>query len=199
MRRSIELFAKSSEMTAVGSRARATRLRWAISNIEHSRVRYASDPRMTRFPPAGPFRRSCRSVMPVEQRERVIAIWLGSTGNGRNPMFNGRRQPSRGGTSRMMREYQVRFCERLGVKFPGPTRQRRRASARPAPRPRCPQHSSKRTAAPCVALCLKEHGGLSRRARPRHSPCAPLTYLSGSGAPSGGITCATLSVIETAV
>jgi hypothetical protein len=36
-------------------------------------------------------------------------------------MFNGRRQPSRGGTSRMMREYQVRFCERLGVKFPGPT------------------------------------------------------------------------------
>ena len=37
-------------------------------------------------------------------------------------MFNGRRQPSRGGTSRMTREYQVRFCERLGVKFPGPTR-----------------------------------------------------------------------------
>src|SRR5437762_3567652 len=60
--------------------------------------------------------------MPVERRERVIAIWLGSTGNGRNPMFNGRRQPSRDGTSRMTREYQVRFCERLGVKFPGPTR-----------------------------------------------------------------------------
>ena len=39
-------------------------------------------------------------------------------------MFNGRRQPSRGGTSRMTREYQVRFCERLGVKFPGPTRQK---------------------------------------------------------------------------
>src|SRR3974377_222252 len=33
--------------------------------------------------------------------------WRGSTGNGRNPMFNGRRQPSRGGTSRMMREYLV--------------------------------------------------------------------------------------------
>src|SRR5947208_11992211 len=48
--------------------------------------------------------------------------WRGSTGNGRNPMFNGRRQPSRDGTSRMTREYQVRFCERLGVKFPGPTR-----------------------------------------------------------------------------
>ena len=34
-------------------------------------------------------------------------------------MFNGRRQPSCDGTSRMTRECQVRFCERLGVKFPG--------------------------------------------------------------------------------
>src|ERR1700716_1083733 len=61
-------------------------------------------------------------VMLVERREQAIASWLGSTGNGRNPMFNGRRQPSRGGTSRMTRECQVRFCEGLGVKFPGPTR-----------------------------------------------------------------------------
>ena len=37
-------------------------------------------------------------------------------------MFNGRRQPSCDGTSRMMREYQVRICEGLGVQFPGPTR-----------------------------------------------------------------------------
>jgi|ERR1700757_1463408 hypothetical protein len=29
----------------------------------------------------------------------------------------------RGGTSRMNREVHVRICERLGVKFPGPTRQ----------------------------------------------------------------------------
>ena len=42
-------------------------------------------------------------------------------------MFSGRRQPSRGGTSRMMREYQVRICERLGVQFPGPTRRVSRA------------------------------------------------------------------------
>jgi len=41
-------------------------------------------------------------------------------------MENGRRQPSRDGTSRMMREYQVRICERLGVRFPGPTRHWRR-------------------------------------------------------------------------
>ena len=39
-------------------------------------------------------------------------------------MFNGRRQPSRGGTSRMSREAQVRICEGLGVKLPGPTRQK---------------------------------------------------------------------------
>ena len=33
-------------------------------------------------------------------------------------MFSGRRQPSRGGTSRMMREYHVRIYQRFGVKFP---------------------------------------------------------------------------------
>ena len=56
--------------------------------------------------------------MPVERRGWVIAFEIGSTGNGRNPIFNGRRQPSCGGTSRMTRECQVRICERLGVKFP---------------------------------------------------------------------------------
>ena len=58
-------------------------------------------------------------VMPVERRGRVIAFEVGSTGNGRSPIFNGRRQPSRGGTSRMTRECQVRICERLGVNSPG--------------------------------------------------------------------------------
>src|SRR6516162_3364108 len=62
--------------------------------------------------------------MPAERRGQAIAFEIGSTGDGRNPMFNGRRQPSCGGTSRMMREYQVRICERLGVKFPGSTRPR---------------------------------------------------------------------------
>src|SRR3954454_15831930 len=33
-------------------------------------------------------------VMPVERRERAIAISLGSIATGRSPMFNGRRQPS---------------------------------------------------------------------------------------------------------
>src|ERR1035441_6498924 len=65
--------------------------------------------------------------MPVERRGQAIDIGSGQPGSGqtdsgRNSMFNGRRQPSHGGTSRMMREYQVRICERLGVKFLGPTR-----------------------------------------------------------------------------
>jgi hypothetical protein len=45
-------------------------------------------------------------------------------------MFNGRRQPSCGGTSRMTRECHVRFCERLGVQFSGPTRQSRSFKSR---------------------------------------------------------------------
>ena len=70
-------------------------------------------------------------VMLVERRGRVIAVGRESTGNRRSPIFNGRRQPSRGGTSRMTREYQVRICERLGVKFPGPTRQPRPRRSEP--------------------------------------------------------------------
>ena len=62
------------------------------------------------------------SVMLVERREQAIAIWIGSSGNGRNPIVNGRRQPSCDGTSRMNREVHVRICERLGVKCPGSTR-----------------------------------------------------------------------------
>ena len=48
-------------------------------------------------------------VMLVERRGQVIAFEIGSTGNGRNPIFDGRRQPSCGGTSRMPRECQVRI------------------------------------------------------------------------------------------
>jgi hypothetical protein len=41
-------------------------------------------------------------------RSEVIALEIGSTGNGRNPIFNGRRQPSCGGTSRMTRGGRLR-------------------------------------------------------------------------------------------
>jgi hypothetical protein len=61
------------------------------------------------------------NVMLVERREQAIAIWIGSTGNGRSLILDGRRQPSCGGTSRMNREVHVRICERLGVRFLGPT------------------------------------------------------------------------------
>jgi len=37
-------------------------------------------------------------------------------------MISGGRQPSRGSTSRMDREVHLRIFERLGLKFPGPTR-----------------------------------------------------------------------------
>src|SRR5260370_41668009 len=37
-------------------------------------------------------------------------------------MLNGRRQPSLGRTSRVNREVYARFCERLAVRFRGPTR-----------------------------------------------------------------------------
>jgi hypothetical protein len=63
------------------------------------------------------------AVMATERRGQVIAVDVGQPVAGKSPSFNGRRQPSRGGTSRMMREYPVRICEGLGVKFPGPTRQ----------------------------------------------------------------------------
>src|SRR5215472_14702284 len=62
--------------------------------------------------------------MPAERRGQVIAVEIGSTGNGRNPTINGGRQPSCGDTSRMNREVHVRICERLGVKLPGATRPR---------------------------------------------------------------------------
>src|SRR5215467_2520547 len=55
-----------------------------------------------------------KRVMPVERRGQVIAHRIGSTGHGRSPLIHRRRQPSRGGTSRINREVHVRICERLG-------------------------------------------------------------------------------------
>jgi len=107
--------------------------------------------------------------MPVERREQAIDIesgqpMSGPTRGGRNPMFNGRRQPSCGGTSRMMREYQVRICERLGVKFPGPTRHS--LPMRLVPRlARCPQYPESRHEAPAQYLTRWANSGLMRRSK----------------------------------
>src|SRR6516164_2831180 len=62
--------------------------------------------------------------MPVERRGQVTDVGSEPTGNRRSSNSRRERQPSFGGTSRMTRECQVRICERLGVKLPGPTRQR---------------------------------------------------------------------------
>src|SRR5271157_2255232 len=67
--------------------------------------------------------------MPVERRGWVThgVCWV----NGRPEELSclaGRRQPSLSGTSRMRRESHVRICERLGVRFPGPTRRRWRSN-----------------------------------------------------------------------
>src|ERR1035437_8054964 len=64
--------------------------------------------------------------MPVERREQVTRIGIVRV-NGKPEELDGRdggQQPSMGGTSRVSREAQARICERLGVKFPGPTRPR---------------------------------------------------------------------------
>src|SRR4029453_3533325 len=62
--------------------------------------------------------------MPVERREQVTRVGIVRV-NGQPEELDGsdgRRQPSMGGTSRVSREAQARICDRLGVKFPGPTR-----------------------------------------------------------------------------
>jgi hypothetical protein len=61
--------------------------------------------------------------MSVERRGQVTHVRMESTGNRRNSLVlaEAGRLP-RGGTSRMTRESHVRICERLGMKFPGPTR-----------------------------------------------------------------------------
>src|SRR6185436_18976784 len=59
------------------------------------------------------------------ERRWVIAADVGQLVRREEPFVSGRRQPSCDGTSRMMREYPVRICEGLGVKFLGPTWQKR--------------------------------------------------------------------------
>jgi hypothetical protein len=62
-------------------------------------------------------------VMLVERRGQVTDVGSEPTGNRRSSNSQRKAAAFGGGTSRMTRECQVRICERLGVKFPGPTRQ----------------------------------------------------------------------------
>jgi hypothetical protein len=65
--------------------------------------------------------------MSAEQRGQAIHVstamvnWQQEEPNG----CGGGRRPSVDGTSRVIGDNHARFCERLGVKFPGPTRRRR--------------------------------------------------------------------------
>src|SRR5262249_19242886 len=59
----------------------------------------------TRLGPVLPRSSVEAALMAVERRGQVTAVDLGQPVSS---SFNGRRQPSSGGTSRMMREYQVR-------------------------------------------------------------------------------------------
>ena len=74
-------------------------------------------------------RGNARGAKGVGHQRWIGSTGVGSTGSGRNLIINGRRQPSHGGTSRMMREYHVRICEGLGCNSPGLLG--RRGSARP--------------------------------------------------------------------
>ena len=64
--------------------------------------------------------------MPVERRGQAIRVmvnlanWQQEEPTG----YGGGRQLSMDGTSRVTGDSHARFCERLGVKFPGPTRRR---------------------------------------------------------------------------
>ena len=62
--------------------------------------------------------------MSVERSGQAIGVETlkGQLATGGACGFDEGRQPFIGGTSRMNREVQVRICEGLGVKLPGPTR-----------------------------------------------------------------------------
>src|SRR5207253_8151114 len=64
-------------------------------------------------------------VILVERRGRVTesgSTWVNWQQEEPDDL-GGRRRPSTGGTSRVTGDGQARICERLGAKFPGPTRQ----------------------------------------------------------------------------
>src|ERR1700730_6683689 len=125
------------------------------------------------------------AVMVVERKGEGHRGWVGSTGNGRNPTINGRQQPSCDGTSRISREAYVRICERLGVKFPGPTRQKhfdgRLVTSGLAPTP------AYRCTAPTDAMCQEETWLEHRKPLPQYcaTPRALAKLVSNSDGSPG--------------
>ena len=60
----------------------------------------------------------CATIREMKEGPFEVGNQVLISSHRKNPMFNGRRQSSRGGTSWMTRECQVRFCERLGGEIP---------------------------------------------------------------------------------
>jgi hypothetical protein len=104
--------------------------------------------------------------MPVERRGRAIRVminlvnWQQEEPNG----CGGGRQPSMDGTSRVNREVYARFCERLGVKFPGPTRRLTGTWLTPTPRSASSSNVST-TSNGCTRLWAMCHRPSSSRTR----------------------------------
>ena len=82
--------------------------------VEHLQIRCDRPSELSRYTAAGPVTRGSLGLACLACRNDRL---------GYPPRFwaVSRRQASVSGTSRMNREVNVRFCERLGVKFPGPT------------------------------------------------------------------------------
>jgi hypothetical protein len=60
----------------------------------------------------------CATIREMKEGPFEVGNQVLISSHRKNPMFNQRRESSRGGTSRMTRECQVRFCERLGGEIP---------------------------------------------------------------------------------
>src|SRR5215472_16007086 len=103
--------------------------------------------------------------MPVEQREQVTHVKMEATGNRRTS--SSWRKPVGflwGGTSRMSREIHVRICGRLGVKFPGSTRQLQKAKNRVKARVRAKVEHPFRILKRVFGFEKVRHRGLKTRA-----------------------------------
>ena len=90
----------------------------AVRSSDPSRNRYSHSAIRARTLRAAVERFRAREEPPAAPRHKAKTpppqAELVRQGNGRNPKFNGRRQPSRGGTSGMTRECHVRICEGSG-------------------------------------------------------------------------------------
>ena len=110
--------------------------------------------------------------MPVERRGWVTRVEIGLVNW---PQEEPTGIDRKGGTSRIRREAYVRFCEGLGVKIPGPTRQAEK-ERHPLP----PRHSW------TLQILVVEHffhgSNLSRRARSGHPLSEPRRGIPGGRA-----------------